>query len=86
MEEDNQNAIRFYKRRGWEFVFAGPTCRRYDTSGFFLRECRVTKYAMIKRLDTVGEDRGKKDTDNASNLGSSLIQKLRSSFFVQKVL
>ena len=86
VEEDNQNAIRFYKRRGWEFVFADPTCRRYDTSGFFLRECRVTKYAMIKRLDTVGEDRGKEDTENASNLGSSLIQKLRSSFFVQKVL
>ncbi len=86
VEEDNQNAIRFYKRRGWEFVFADPTCRRYDTSGFFLRECRVTKYAMIKRLNTVGEDRGKEDTDNASNLGSSLIQKLRSSFFVQKVL
>ena len=83
VEEDNPNAIRFYKRRGWEFVFADPTCRRYDTSGFFLRESRVTKYAMIKRLDAVG-DRGK-DPERASSLGSSLIQKIRSSFFVQNV-
>jgi ribosomal protein S18 acetylase RimI-like enzyme len=83
VEEDNPKAIRFYKRRGWEFAFADPTCRRYDTSGFFLRESRVTKYAMVKRLDAVG-DRGKVP-ERAGDSGSSLIQKLRSSFFVQKV-
>lgn len=81
VEEDNQTAIQFYRRRGWEFVFADPTCRRYDTSGFFLRESRITKYAMIKRLDTIG-DRGMTG-EKSNEFGSSLIQKLRSSFFVR---
>lgn len=81
VEEDNPTAIQFYKARGWEFVFADPTCRRYDTSGFFLRESRITKYAMIKRLDAVG-NLGK-TPEKASDIRSSLIQKLRSSFFVQ---
>mmetsp|Transcript_21049 Transcript_21049/g.38056 ORF Transcript_21049/g.38056 Transcript_21049/m.38056 type:complete len:383 (+) Transcript_21049:136-1284(+) len=76
VEEDNPNAIQFYKRRGWEFVFADPTCRRYDTSGFFLRESRITKYAMIKRLDTI-------TNGGESDPGSSFIQKLKNSFFVQ---
>lgn len=78
VEEDNPNAIRFYKRRGWEFVFADPTCRRYDTSGFLLRETRITKYAMIKRLDD-----GSNGDEGADNSGSSFIQKLKNSFFVQ---
>jgi ribosomal protein S18 acetylase RimI-like enzyme len=77
VEEDNQTAIHFYRRRGWEIVFADPTCRRYDTSGFFLKESRITKYAMIKRLDQ------RRSTETLSYIGPSFIQKLRSSFFVK---
>lgn len=83
VEEDNLAAIQFYKRRGWEFVFADPTCRRYDTSVFFLKESRVTKYAMIKRLDAVTT--GSNDGDGVNGDDSGLfMQKLRNSFFVQK--
>ena len=82
VEEDNPSAVQFYKRRGWEFVFADPTCRRYDTSGFFLKESRVTKYAMIKRLDQQRADQnGLKEANDA---GESLMDKLRNSFFVSK--
>lgn len=81
VEEDNPNAIQFYKRRGWEFVFADPTCRRYDTSGFFLKECRVTKYAMMKRLD-VGTT-ATTDASNESESGRSFIEKVMNSFFSQ---
>lgn len=82
VEEDNPTAIQFYKRRGWEFVFADPTCRKYDTSGFFLKESRVTKYAMIKRLSvTNGSSDGDGPSDNDSG---SFMQKLRNSFFVQQ--
>lgn len=77
VEEDNQIAIQFYRRRGWEIVFADPTCRRYDTSGFFLKESRITKYAMIKRLEQ------RRSTGTLSYVGSTFIQKLRSSFFVK---
>ncbi|KAL7501611.1 hypothetical protein ACHAWT_010627 [Skeletonema menzelii] len=79
VEEDNPSAIQFYKRRGWEFVFADPTCRRYDTSGFFLKESRITKYAMIKRLD-----QQKTNPNESSDSGESLIDKLRNAFFVSK--
>ncbi|KAL3760464.1 hypothetical protein ACHAWU_004902 [Discostella pseudostelligera] len=81
VEEDNPNAIQFYKRRGWEFVFADPTCRRYDTSGFFLKECRVTKYAMIKRLDAISTSTT--DASEESETGRSLIEKVMNSFFSQ---
>ena len=80
VEEDNPSAIEFYKRRGWELVFADPTCRRYDTSGFFLKETRITKYAMIKRLDQQQADNNTKGESNEE----SLIDKLRNSFFVSK--
>lgn len=82
VEEDNPSAIQFYKRRGWEFVFADPTCRRYDTSGFFLKESRITKYAMIKRLDEQNADQN--GSREAKNTGESLMDKLRNSFFVSK--
>jgi ribosomal protein S18 acetylase RimI-like enzyme len=84
VEEDNTSAIQFYKRRGWEFVFADPSCRRYDTTGFLLKETRVTKYAMIKRLDKrmkAGQN-GYNNEKNAT--GESILDKLRSSFFVKK--
>ncbi len=79
VEEDNTNAIQFYKRRGWDFVFADPTCRRYDTSGFFLRECRITKYAMIKRLDAITPD-ATNDSDESDST-TSFIEKFMNSFF-----
>jgi len=83
VEEDNPSAVQFYKRRGWEFVFADPTCRRYDTSGFFLKESRVTKFAMIKRLDQQKADQNGLNEAN-DDAGESLMDKLRNSFFVSK--
>ena len=58
------------------------SCRRYDTSGFFLKESRITKYAMIKRLDEqkANQNVGSRE---ASSSGESLIDKLRNSFFVK---
>ncbi|KAL3807835.1 hypothetical protein ACHAXA_009725 [Cyclostephanos tholiformis] len=82
VEEDNPIAIQFYKRRGWEFVFADPTCRRYDTSGIFLRETRITKYAMVKRLDNDFGNRVQNERES-DIVGSQFRQRLRSSFFVQ---
>ena len=83
VEEDNTSAIQFYKRRGWEFVFADPTGRRYDTSGFFLKESRITKYAMIKRLDTAPKNNGDGANGRGNYSGTSLMEKLKNSFFVQ---
>lgn len=80
VEEDNPKAISFYERRGWKFVFADPTCKRYNTSGLFLGEDRITKYAMVKQLENgpAVDGDGDDDCDPAS-----FIRKLRNSFFVQ---
>ena len=75
VEDDNKSAIQFYKRRGYEFVYADPTCRRFDTSGFILKETRVTKYAMLKRLPVA--DRSK--DEEANDIG----QKIKGFFFAQ---
>ena len=83
VEEDNPTAVQFYKRRGYEFVFADPTCRRFDTSGFFLKETRITKYALIKRLDDTMTN-GSNGDEGESDAASSFIQRLRNSFFVQQ--
>jgi len=80
VEEDNQSAIKWYKRRGWKFVFADPTCRRYDTSGFFLRESRITKYAMIKRLEPKQFRVNGNDDSSNDDFGFYFVKKIRDSF------
>ncbi|KAL3793350.1 hypothetical protein HJC23_003860 [Cyclotella cryptica] len=84
VEEDNTDAIRFYKKRGWEFVYADPTCRRYDTSGFFLKESRITKYAMVKRMNSI--DNGDKhiSTGQGRVTRATPVQKLKSLWFVSQ--
>ena len=81
VEEDNTDAIRFYKKRGWEFVYADPTCRRFDTSGFFLKESRITKYAMVKQIDD-GNDRDTSAERNTTEL--TPLQKVKSLWFVSQ--
>ena len=80
VEEDNKAAIQFYKRRGYEFVFADPTCRRYDTSGFILKETRITKYAMRKQFDT---DERNESQSNSDDKSGDISKKIRNFFFVQ---
>jgi hypothetical protein len=82
VEEDNTDAIRFYKKRGWQFVYADPTCRRYDTSGFFLKESRITKYAMVKQI---GSDRGITEDSPAGGERTTIksaAEKLKKMWFV----
>lgn len=80
VEEDNESAVEFYKKRGWELVFADPTCRRYDTSGLFLKESRITKYAMIKPLSPPAEDSSAKNGDATGiDFGKFFFAKIRES-------
>ncbi len=46
------------------------SCRRYDTSGFFSKESRITKYAMIKRLDEqkANQNVGSREASNLESL------------------
>ncbi|KAL7479310.1 hypothetical protein ACHAW6_005045 [Cyclotella cf. meneghiniana] len=84
VEEDNTDAIRFYKKRGWEFVYADPTCRRYDTSGFFLKESRITKYAMMKRIESSENEVVKYSAAQGNVTKTNSLQKFKSLWFVSQ--
>jgi ribosomal protein S18 acetylase RimI-like enzyme len=84
VEEDNTDAIRFYKKRGWEFVYADPTCRRYDTSGFFLKESRITKYAMMKRMESSETGVMDNSTGQGKVAKATSVQKFKSLWFVSQ--
>mmetsp|Transcript_27894 Transcript_27894/g.39916 ORF Transcript_27894/g.39916 Transcript_27894/m.39916 type:complete len:364 (+) Transcript_27894:70-1161(+) len=53
VEEKNRMAQQFYERRGYEVIFADPTSRRYEASGFFVKNVRTTKICMRKKLPTL---------------------------------
>jgi len=51
VEEDNPNAVEFYKKRGYQVMYSDPATRRFDVSGIFLRRVRSTKICMRKALE-----------------------------------
>lgn len=70
VEEDNTTAQRFYEKRGYDALFADPTSRRYDTSGFFLQSVRTTKICYRKSLE---KSRPSKSTNFMTKLIDSII-------------
>ena len=50
VEDDNPNALAFYKKRGYEVVYTDPARRRFTLDGFFLRQERCTKFIMRRSL------------------------------------
>ena len=50
VEEDNQRALQFYKKRGYKVLYEDPTSRRYDVSGLWLQKKRCKRYIMRKEL------------------------------------
>lgn len=53
VEEDNREARALYQALGYRELFTDRTARRYDTSGFFLRNVRTAKTTLSKPLDAV---------------------------------
>lgn len=48
VEEDNDDALRFYRRMDFQTVFVDKGARRYDTGGVLLQNVRCTKLTMRK--------------------------------------
>lgn len=68
VEDNNPRGYWFYKKLGYEFVYSDPSTRRFDTSGFFLKEVRSTKVCMRKILNKgIDDDVEKKNNDNNTN-------------------
>jgi ribosomal protein S18 acetylase RimI-like enzyme len=50
VEDDNYNAIDFYRKRNYIDVCIDPTSRRYDLSGLWLQQIRCKRLVMKKDL------------------------------------
>jgi len=62
VEEDNAGGIKFYNKLGFEIVFTDQTCRRYDTSGIFLKQSRIAKICMKKDIRKLSSKSGSIDS------------------------
>lgn len=85
VEADNDRALAFYEKRGYDTVFSDPTGRRFTTGGFFLSKERCIKVCMRKPLD--GSTTAPRKLDIAMSTKSAiadlskLFQSLRESVF-----
>ena len=83
VEDDNQKALEFYARRGYQQLFADPACRRFNTGGFLLTKERCTKICMKKNLSvkrTLSLSAGETIVGEKKDF-SNLIQSLKESVF-----
>uniref|UniRef100_A0A7S3QAR0 N-acetyltransferase domain-containing protein n=1 Tax=Chaetoceros debilis TaxID=122233 RepID=A0A7S3QAR0_9STRA len=82
VEEENIAAQKFYEKRGYIALFADPTSRRYDTSGFVLKNERTTKICYrkdltLKRASSASQ---KKQGENGNGIADMFFAKVKSVF------
>lgn len=83
VEEENIAAQKFYEKRGYIALFADPTSRRYDTSGFVLKNERTTKICYrkdltLKRANSAGQK--KQDSENGNGIADMFFAKVKNVF------
>lgn len=67
VEDDNYNAINFYRKRNYQDVCVDPTSRRYDLSGLWLQQIRCKRLVMKKDLRKSMNGRTTNGSMNGSN-------------------
>lgn len=50
VEDDNIQARAFYQKRGFQLWYTDPSSRRYDTTGFWLRQLRCQRQILRKSI------------------------------------
>jgi len=84
VEEDNERALEFYKKRGYEIVFVDPTGRRYDVSGLWLQQKRCKRYVMRKELTSSPVEMATEEVKSALERGIEALFRLRETVFQGK--
>lgn len=81
VQKENEIAQRFYEKRGYEALFADPSTRRYDVSGFFLKTVRTTKICYRKDLRMKStKQKGNGAKGNLDDFfGSNMFQMIRDT-------
>ena len=75
VEDDNEQAKDFYRKRGYDIVYTDHTARRYDLSGLWLREVRCRRLVMRKQLQKP------EAVQNSVHFGIKVLQVLRDNVF-----
>lgn len=83
VEDDNYNAINFYRKRNYMDVCIDPTSRRYDLSGLWLQQIRCKRLVMKKdlRKSTNGVTGNSIVTnmENTMSMGLQALQRFRDN-------
>jgi ribosomal protein S18 acetylase RimI-like enzyme len=77
VEDDNDTALEFYKKRGYEILFDDPTSRRYNTDGMWLRQTRCRRMILRKILKREPEA----EVQSSISYGIKVLQQWRDSVF-----
>jgi ribosomal protein S18 acetylase RimI-like enzyme len=81
VEDDNENALRFYQKRGYKILFADPASRQYDTSGLWLKQVRCNRQVMYKKLDSFSQvqNAAVEVRSTMNQFGMQMLQRLKRS-------
>lgn len=81
VEDDNENAISFYDKRGYKVLFEDPTARRFDLEGLWLRQVRCKRKVFRKELKQYTLSTNSKPIKEVQNFGIRVIQGIRDRVF-----
>jgi ribosomal protein S18 acetylase RimI-like enzyme len=79
VEDDNDLAKDFYRKRGYHVLFTDGTARRYDLSGLWLREVRCQRLIMRKQFAT--ESPAEATLQSTVNFGIKVLQAIKDNMF-----
>mmetsp|Transcript_5491 Transcript_5491/g.14895 ORF Transcript_5491/g.14895 Transcript_5491/m.14895 type:complete len:191 (-) Transcript_5491:85-657(-) len=75
VEDYNDNALEFYRRRGYKVVYTDPASRRFTVDGLMLRKERCSRDIMCKTFDL--KQRAQSGVINLSSF--NIFQRLRET-------
>jgi ribosomal protein S18 acetylase RimI-like enzyme len=82
VEDDNENALAFYEKRGYKILFEDPTCRKYDVEGLWLRQVRRKRKIFRKDLTVNPFTIPAVEAHSfAQNFGGRVMQRIRDRVF-----
>ena len=82
VEDFNEKALNFYKKRGYNVLFSDPASRRYDVTGVLLKKIRCTREIMRKSLSSPFQSTLSSPSlkvANNNDVALELIQKIRDT-------
>ena len=81
VEEDNDNALAFYRKRGYKLLFENPTSRKYDLSGLWLQQKRCKRFIMRKKITATHIPVSGVEVKSTLDKGMEALLRLRDSVF-----